>query len=126
LVLFVYFWIIKKSIVLKYLTPLLMPQNKRVIFPGEDQGIAAFALSLSHPARLSILVLLKEREFMLCHEIAENLPLSRPTISQHLAMLLHHGLVRRVVEGGEVGYALHPHGMKAARLQLQNYLRKVA
>ena len=101
-----------------------MPQNKRFCFPLEDQGVSLFAQALCHPARLEIIRLLNRLPFLLCQQVAEELPLARPTVSQHLAELEKVGIVRKAVQFGLVGYELHPQGWPEAKEQLLHFLRQ--
>lgn len=61
---------------------------------------AAFG-ALAHPVRLQLLHLLCERP-QSPSELAELLGVSRPNVSQHLAVLRRECLVRRTRSGGQV------------------------
>lgn len=99
-----------------------MPQNKRIIFPNNPQLTSLFAQALSHPARLHIIDLLRRGRVLRCREFKELIPLSRNTISFHLAELVKFGIIRRQVENNCVVYALHPHGWPEAQQALHQYL----
>src|SRR5688500_14391994 len=51
-------------------------------------------------------------------EIAEQLPVSRPAVSQHLKVLEDAGLVRHRREGTRHLYSIHPDGIQEARAYL--------
>jgi ArsR family transcriptional regulator, arsenate/arsenite/antimonite-responsive transcriptional repressor len=62
--------------------------------------------ALSHPARLEILKLLKEKE-CLCGEIVDLLPLAQATVSQHLRVLKEAGFIFADINGTTVCYTLN-------------------
>lgn len=61
---------------------------------------------LSDGTRLTILALLKEREFCVC-ELVDILEISQPGVSQHLRKLKSHGLVKEDKRGQWVYYSLN-------------------
>ncbi|MFP4974643.1 ArsR/SmtB family transcription factor [Paenibacillus sp. CN-4] len=61
---------------------------------------------LSDYTRLTLLSLLKEREFCVC-ELVEILEISQPGVSQHLRKLKSHGLVKESKRGQWVYYSLN-------------------
>ena len=75
-------------------------------FDEELQAIAQIAKVLSHPARLAILRYLVSRKSCMSGDIAEVLPLSRTTVSQHLQELKKMGLVKGSIEGTKVNYCI--------------------
>jgi len=71
------------------------------------QFIAAFK-ALSDETRQKILLMLEEKERSV-GEIVDAFDLSQPTISRHLAVLKHVGLVEDRRQGQQVYYHLRPH-----------------
>lgn len=61
--------------------------------------------ALSDPTRRRILMLLRERD-MNAGEIAGNFPVSKPSISHHLAQLKQAGLVSDTRQGQNIVYSL--------------------
>ena len=61
---------------------------------------------LSDNTRLTILSLLKDREFCVC-ELVEILEISQPAVSQHLRKLKSQGVVKESKRGQWVYYSLH-------------------
>jgi DNA-binding transcriptional ArsR family regulator len=62
--------------------------------------------ALSDPTRRKILDLLKERD-MTAGEIAQHFQISKPSISQHLKLLKHAGLVQDEKKGQFIRYSLN-------------------
>jgi DNA-binding transcriptional ArsR family regulator len=69
---------------------------------------------LGEPNRRAIFEFLARRPSSV-GEIAEQLPISRPAVSQHLKVLKDGGLVVSRPEGNRRVYSLNPHGVSALR-----------
>lgn len=85
------------------------------------QGVAAIAKALSHPARLAILRHLAEQKSCYSGDIADELPLSRTTVSQHLQELKRAGLIAGEIEGTRVCYCIDARAFQEMREQLDAF-----
>lgn len=74
-----------------------------------DAELARLAKALSHPARVTILRSLLEREECFCGELCRELQLAQSTVSQHLKALREAGLIHGSQDGLRVCYCVH-HG----------------
>lgn len=81
-----------------------MSYTKSTSFQTELQDVARFAKVMSHPARLAILQHLSKCCGCKSGDIANELPLSRTTVSQHLQELKNLGLIKYTVNGTSVCY----------------------
>ncbi|MCF8368656.1 MAG: metalloregulator ArsR/SmtB family transcription factor [Bacteroidales bacterium] len=81
-----------------------MTYTKSEAFQTELKDVAKFAKVLSHPARLAILQHLSRCCTCKSGDIANELPLSRTTVSQHLQELKNLGLVKYETNGVTVCY----------------------
>ena len=72
---------------------------------------------LGDPTRRAIFELLARRAYSV-GELAQELPVSRPAVSQHLRVLKDGGLVVDRAEGTRRVYQLNPHGVAALRTYL--------
>ena len=61
--------------------------QKNDSFDAGDVNLANLAKAFSHPARISILRTLAEKNMCICGEVVEVLPLAQSTVSQHLKEL---------------------------------------
>ncbi len=77
--------------------------------------------ALGDPTRRTIFERLAERPSAV-GEIAEQLPVSRPAVSQHLKVLKAAGLVTESTEGARHIYRIDPRGIGAMRDWLDQYL----
>ena len=75
---------------------------------------------LGDPSRRAILACLAERPLAV-GELAQELPISRPAVSQHLKVLKDAGLVTDRAAGTRRVYRLNPAGMAALRDQLETF-----
>ena len=71
-------------------------------------ALAGLAKALAHPARVSILRTLLQRDTCVAGELGEALPLAQSTVSQHLKQLKEAGLIRGTVAGPRVCYCVEP------------------
>jgi predicted transcriptional regulator len=76
-------------------------------FDKDLQNLAQFAKVFSHPARLMILKYLAEKKVCISGDIANEIPLSRTTVSQHLNELKSAGLIQGTINGLKVNYCLN-------------------
>jgi predicted transcriptional regulator len=62
---------------------------------------------LGHPARIAIIEYLLEKQTCICGDIVNELPLSQPTISQHLKELKNVNIIQGSIEGNSICYCLN-------------------
>ena len=79
--------------------------------------------ALAEPMRVAIVERLAERP-MAVGELAAQLPVSRPAVSQHLKVLKEARLVRDHAEGTRRIYAIDPAGLGAIRAWLDEFWDK--
>ena len=65
------------------------------------------AKALSHPARVAIVRFLYDRGEVDYATLADRLPLSQATVSQHLKVLREAGFIRGVAEGKQMTYRIN-------------------
>ncbi len=81
--------------------------TKSDFFSEVENQQASILKALGHPARLAIVQHLLTVNSCICGDIVDVLPLSQPTISQHLKELKNVGLIKGSVEGNSVCYCLN-------------------
>lgn len=82
-----------------------IPINRDGVSDGEL--LARLAKAVAHPARVTILRMLIERDSCVCGEIVGELPLAQSTVSQHLKIMKESGLVQGDVDGPKVCYCVN-------------------
>jgi len=83
-----------------------MVQAKSELFDAHSQELANIFKALSHPARIDILKFLAKSNSCYSGNIADELPLGRTTVNQHLTELKNAGLIKGTVSGSKVNYCL--------------------
>jgi ArsR family transcriptional regulator, arsenate/arsenite/antimonite-responsive transcriptional repressor len=92
-----------------------MTYTKATAFDISQQDLARYAKVLSHPARIAIIELLSRKNSCISGDIANELPLSRTTVSQHLQELKSADLIHGQIDGQTVCYCLNTALLKAVR-----------
>ena len=90
-------------------------------FTEEQVSIARIANALSHPVRIAILQLLSSQSCCYHGDMAEELPIARSTLSQHLTVLKEAGLIQGDVHPPKVKYCIHQENFKKARVELLSF-----
>ena len=85
-----------------------MGLTKTEIFTGEQNKLAAMLKAMAHPARIAILQQILKANACICGDLAGELGLAQPTISQHLKELKNAGLIKGTIEGVSVCYCINP------------------
>ena len=98
-----------------------MGASKTEHFTDQQNQIAVMAKALGHPARIAIIEYLLSVKTCICGDIVNELPLSQPTISQHLKELKNAGLIKGNIEGNAICYCVDEH----AFAKLQNYFQTI-
>jgi DNA-binding transcriptional ArsR family regulator len=82
--------------------------TKTEFFTEEQNQIADLFRALGHPARVAIIQYLLKRKSCVCGDIVDELPLSQPTVSQHLKELKSVGLIKGSIDGKSICYCIDP------------------
>lgn len=67
--------------------------------PEDERQLAELCRALGHPARVTILRVLLDKDVCIAGELAELVPLAASTVSQHLKILKESGLIKGEVDG---------------------------
>jgi ArsR family transcriptional regulator len=87
------------------------PDSEAVIAPPDDETLAAMAKAIAHPARLTILRLLADRDTCVTGDLVNELPLAQSTVSEHLRILREAGLIQGEIEGPRTRYCTNATGL---------------
>lgn len=99
---------------------------KTTEFEQHQQELARLAKLLSHPARIAILEYLSGLGSCYSGDIANELPLSRTTVSQHLQELKNGGLIQGNVQGTNVCYCVNEEAFKEFHTLIQAFFLKIS
>jgi ArsR family transcriptional regulator, arsenate/arsenite/antimonite-responsive transcriptional repressor len=91
-------------------------------YTESQNEMAVLLKALAHPARIAIVEYLLEVDSCICGDIVNELPLSQPTISQHLKELKTAGIIKGNIEGNSICYCIE----ESVWLKLQAYFGNVS
>ena len=98
-----------------------MGLTKTEIFTEEQNRLATMLKAMAHPARVAILQQIISTNACICGDLADELGLAQPTISQHLKELKTAGLIQGTIEGASVCYCIEPKAWKLLSGQLATF-----
>lgn len=102
-----------------------MTTNKSTPFDEVLIQRARLFKALAHPARLAILQYLAHIQSCITGDIADELPLSRTTVNQHLKELRDAGLIQGTVEGVKTNYCLNAKAIELLRKENDEFLAEI-
>ena len=84
-------------------------------FSEKQEDVARIAKALSHPVRVYIMELLSKQNCCFSGDLAEDLPIARSTLSQHLKDLKEAGLIHGSIEYPKIRYCIHQKNWEKAK-----------
>jgi ArsR family transcriptional regulator, arsenate/arsenite/antimonite-responsive transcriptional repressor len=91
-------------------------------FSKEQEQTARFAKALGHPVRIAILQLLNTQTCCYHGDMAEELPIAKSTLSQHLNELKDAGLIQGDITPPTVKYCINSENWELAKTLLNELL----
>lgn len=88
----------------------------------EFTALARYMKALSHPVRLHILALLGRQSCCYSGDLAEELPIARSTLSQHLKELKEAGLIQGEINPPKIKYCLNRERWNELQFLVRNFL----
>jgi ArsR family transcriptional regulator, arsenate/arsenite/antimonite-responsive transcriptional repressor len=82
----------------------------------EQKELAQIARALSHPVRIYILQLLAGQSCCYSGDLAEELPIARSTLSQHLKALKDAGLIQGEINPPKIKYCINKENWEKAKV----------
>jgi ArsR family transcriptional regulator len=102
-----------------------MPITKAQNLTSEEEQLVNISKALSHPARISILKLMLDKNTCFCGELTEEIGLSQSTISQHIKALKDAGLIYGKVEGARTCYCIDTANWEKAKKIFVHYFNSL-
>ena len=102
----------------KHLLPSKMTKKK---YTETQIKLARYAKALSHPARVQILEILSNQSCCYSGDIAEDLPIARSTLSQHLNELKEAGLIQGEFNPPKIKYCLNKENWEEAKRMMEEF-----
>jgi predicted transcriptional regulator len=103
----------KTAIPKKYYTP-------------DQEKISLYAKAISHPARVFIMDYLAKNTERCCYsgDMAENLPIARSTLSEHLKELKKAGLIQGEINPPYIKYCINRANWEEAKLMFKEFFNR--
>lgn len=97
--------------------------KKTDYFTKDQEQVARFAKALGHPVRIAILQLLNSQTCCYHGDMAEELPIAKSTLSQHLNELKDAGLIQGNFTPPTVKYCINKDNWKLAKKLMKELLQ---
>lgn len=97
--------------------------TKAEYFTSEQAQTARFAKALGHPVRIAILELLNSQACCYHGDMAEELPVAKSTLSQHLNELKDAGLIKGDITPPSTKYCINRENFLLAKSLLNKLLK---
>lgn len=91
-------------------------------FTKDQEQMARFAKALGHPVRIAILQLLSSQSCCFHGDMAEELPIAKSTLSQHLNELKDAGLIQGDITPPTVKYCINKSNWELAKKLMNSML----
>ena len=102
-----------------------MAYTKSELFSPELQKCSTLFKALGHPARLAILKYLADTKTCITGDLADELPLGRTTVNQHLKELKDAGLIQGTTEGVKTCYCLNVRNVCELKKMAEKFLNDI-
>jgi ArsR family transcriptional regulator len=97
--------------------------SKTSFLTPEQEKLARYAKALAHPVRVFVLNFLADNLDKCCYsgDMAEELPIARSTLSEHLKELKNAGLIQGEINPPFIKYCINKENWEEARLLLSDF-----
>lgn len=95
---------------------------KPIYFSKKQEQTARFAKAMGHPVRIAILQLLNSQTCCYHGDMADELPIAKSTLSQHLNELKDAGLIQGDITPPTVKYCINRENWNFAKMLLNEVL----
>jgi len=94
-------------------------------YTENQEKVARYAKALSHPARVFVMEFLANNLNRCCYsgDMAEELPIARSTLSEHLKELKKAGLIQGEINPPYIKYCINPENWEEAKMLLREFFK---
>ena len=102
----------------------MIPATK--YYTGPQEKMARYAKAMAHPARVFILDFLADNIDKCCYsgDMAENIPIARSTLSEHLKALKEAGLIQGEINPPYIKYCINKENWQEAKEIFEGFFKK--
>jgi DNA-binding MarR family transcriptional regulator len=100
--------------------------GRRKYYTVEQEKLARYSKALSNPARVFVMDFLANNLERCCYsgDMAEELPIARSTLSEHLKELKKAGLIQGEISPPYIKYCINRESWEEAKLLLNNFFNR--
>jgi ArsR family transcriptional regulator len=100
--------------------------TKKKYYTESQEQMARYAKALAHPARVFILDFLAANIGKCCYsgDMAEDIPIARSTLSEHLKELKKAGLIQGEINPPYIKYCINKANWEEAKEMFEGFFRK--
>lgn len=98
--------------------------DKNEFYTENQIKLARYSKALCHPVRINILEMLSKQANCYCGDLAEDLPIARSTLSQHLNELKDAGLIQGCTEPPKIKYCINKENWIEAKKLFSEFFKK--
>lgn len=101
-------------------------QTRKKYYTTDQEKLARYAKALSHPVRVFVMDFLVKNADKCCYsgDMAEELPIARSTLSEHLKELKKAGLIQGEINPPYIKYCINRGNWDEARRLLGNFFNR--
>ena len=100
--------------------------GKKKYYTADQEKLARYGKAMSHPARVFVMDFLANNLERCCYsgDMAEELPIARSTLSEHLKELKKAGLIQGEINPPYIKYCINRENWEEAKLLLNNFFNR--
>lgn len=102
-----------------------MGATNKAVFNQEHVSIAEVAKALAHPARVDILDYIMKNPGCIANDIVNNIPLTQPTISQHIKELRLAKLISAEHHRTSISYYINLEEWNTSRKTINSFFKRI-
>jgi predicted transcriptional regulator len=101
-------------------------QTKTKYYTTDQEKLARYAKALSHPARVYVMDFLANNLDRCCYsgDMAEELPIARSTLSEHLKELKNAGLIQGEINPPYIKYCINRKNWDEAKVLMNKFFNR--
>jgi len=101
-------------------------QARKKYYSDDQEKLARYGKALSHPVRVFVMDFLAYNLDKCCYsgDMAEELPIARSTLSEHLKELKKAGLIQGEINPPYIKYCINRENWDEAKLLLNNFFKR--
>jgi predicted transcriptional regulator len=101
-------------------------QTRKKYYSDDQEKLARYAKALSHPVRVFVMDFLANNLDKCCYsgDMAEELPIARSTLSEHLKELKRAGLIQGEINPPYIKYCINRENWDEAKLLLNKFFNR--